>query len=163
MESFWLATSVALNVVQAVLLFFKDAINDFVKGLLTSRHDAEQRRKTLLRQLDAKIELLPNHYFLWLTGGVIYEHGKSPEEREQGKQRMDRSFQDLHRILGFIRVNRLEFSSPIQGLLENLTKATQAGEFILEEKFDVRTLSKKIDDVGAITQKIRNAIRAEID
>ena len=163
MELPWLGISVAVNIVQAFLLFFKSAINDILKRCFASWYDARERRKSLLRQLYSEIELLPNYYFLWLTGGMIYEYGKSPEERDQGKEMTNRNFTDVERILGFIRSNRLDFPSSIQAALEELTKAARAGDVVFAETGGFKVLSKQIDDVGVATQRIRSAIRAELD
>lgn len=162
MELLLLIISAVLNLLLLALLFFKSAINEVLERLFSSWYDARERRKDMLRRLYNEIELLPNHLFMWLTAGLIYEYG-SLEEREQGKEMMDRNYRDVDRILGFIWANRLEFPSSVRQVLVELFQAIQAGDVIQADKVEWRVLSKRIDAVSMATQRVRRVVRAELE
>jgi len=159
--SAYLIASLALNLVLAVLFLFKSAINDILKSLFQSRHEAKERRKDLLRQLHAKVETFTNYYFLWLSGSVIVMRARTVEESNRGTEISERNGRDMGPILDFMRNNRFEFPESIQGLRDKFFSAAQVGVDFFQPTS--RYIDQKIEQVGLAVEQLKAAIRKELD
>lgn len=138
----------------SVLLFFKGALNDLLREYVLSRSLGMKHRRELLKRLNAYLETLPNLYFNWLTFGVLAEHASTVEERDQAARLRDENHALMAEGLRFIRDNRYDFSTRIQGCLETMEQAMRLSPF------EITSQCASADGIVRITQRVYDAIPA---
>jgi hypothetical protein len=155
-----LIVSLILNAGLLILLFFKSALNDILKELFHSWHQGRKHQKVLLRELHAKVEMLPNYYFMYLCGVVIGMRAATALEAEQGRAMAERNGADVGPILDFMRAHRLEFSEPIQVQIGHLLQAIQVGAAFSQPS--TALINEKVEQVGLAVERLNEAIRSEL-
>jgi len=115
-----LTLSLALNLVLAVVLFFRSALNTVVGNAYSEWRTRKAARKQLLRDLYATVDALGRDHFLALaTTGMIW-NAQSNEERERFMAVLEEMVPKMAEANTFLTRHELEFPQNIRFLVDQL-------------------------------------------
>jgi len=119
----WLTLSIVVNVILAVIIFFKPFFNKLAERWWVDHLQEATHRRDLLKMLNAHLEQLPGAWFTYLAFASLAQYDQTDEGRSQAVEFRDKNSERVGTIRGFIRENRFDFSDTIQQHLEELELA----------------------------------------
>jgi len=154
-----LSASLILNVILAVLLFFKSALNSMLFHWYQEHRKRQDKTREILLELNTRMSSFHSDYFMLLVNMGLSHLATTPRDRALAEETFNEAGKTMQSTNEFFDRYDLEFPEPIRALVSELRRAIKIPVESVRGVLSREEILGRSDEVLAVTQRIQAEVQ----